>query len=165
MLKNILNIFLFLMMNLLLVSCASQKSIAPFIAADVNPELNSSQPVQKIDNPIAEKQIAVSLAQSADREKELKPVKEAGFALEQTTVSKAEPVPENAACCQELLTAPKDFPCISCEKVSRTLELAPKSTGITAEPLSHLVFFFINRSEISFFDSDDVLLAIFTIIL
>ena len=97
MLKNILNIFLFLMMNLLLVSCASQKSIAPFIAADVNPELNSSQPVQKIDNPIAEKQIAVSLAQSADREKELKPVKEAGFALEQTTVSKAEPVPENVS--------------------------------------------------------------------
>ena len=97
MLKNILNKFSFLMMSLLLVCCASQKSIAPFNAADVNPELNSSRPVQKIDNPIAEKQIAVPLAQSAEIEKGVKPVKEAGFALEQTTVSKTEPVPENVS--------------------------------------------------------------------
>jgi outer membrane protein OmpA-like peptidoglycan-associated protein len=97
MLKNILKMFSFLMMSLLLVSCASQKSIAPFNAADVNPELNSSQPVQKIDNPTAEKQIAVPLAQSVEIEKEVKPVKEAGEAQEQTTVSKAEPVPENVS--------------------------------------------------------------------
>ncbi len=97
MLKNILRMFSFMMMSLLLVSCAFQKTIAPFNAADVNPELNSSQPVQKIDKLIAEKQISVSLAQSADREKEVKPIKEAGFATEQTTVSKAEPVPENVS--------------------------------------------------------------------
>ncbi len=40
MLKNILKTFSFFMMSLMFVSCASQKSIASFNAADVNPELN-----------------------------------------------------------------------------------------------------------------------------
>ena len=43
------------MVSLLLVSCASQKSITPLNAADVNPALNSGQPAQKADNLIAEK--------------------------------------------------------------------------------------------------------------
>ena len=76
--RNFLIKFSFLMMSLLLVSCASQKSIAPFNAADVNPELNSSQPAQKIDNLIAEKPIAVPLSQSVEIEKEVKPAKETG---------------------------------------------------------------------------------------
>lgn len=97
MLKNILKMFLYLMMSLLLVSCASRKFIAPFNAGDVNPELNSSQPFQKIDNPIAEKQIAVPFAQSVEIEKEVKPIKETGKALEQTPFSKAEPVQENVS--------------------------------------------------------------------
>jgi len=63
MLNNFLKKFLSLMISLLLVSCASQKSIAPFNAADVNPELNSAQPAQKIDNSVTEKQIAVSKAE------------------------------------------------------------------------------------------------------
>ena len=51
------------MISLLLVGCASQKSIAPFNTADVHPELGSSRPAQKIDNPVTEKQIAVSKAE------------------------------------------------------------------------------------------------------
>ena len=74
MLRNFLRKFSFLMVSLLLVSCASQKSMPPFNAADVNPELNSSQPIQ-----------------------EVKPVKETGEALEQTTVYNAEPLPENVS--------------------------------------------------------------------
>jgi outer membrane protein OmpA-like peptidoglycan-associated protein len=94
---NFLRFFLFLMVSLLLVSCASQKSVTPFNATDVNSELNSGRPIQKVDNPIAEKPIAVPLIQSVEAEKEVKPVKEAGSAIEQTPVSKAESVPENAA--------------------------------------------------------------------
>jgi len=97
MINNLLKKFLFLMISLLLVSCAFQKSIVSFNAADVNPELNSSQPVQKINNPIAEKQIAVPLAQSVEIEKEVKPVKETGKALEQTPISKVGSVPENVS--------------------------------------------------------------------
>ena len=76
----------------MLVSCAFQKSIAPFNAADVNPVFNSGQPVRKADNPIAANQ-----AQPVEVEKEVQPVKEAGFALEQTTVSKAEPMQEKTS--------------------------------------------------------------------
>lgn len=90
MLKNSLKMFSFFMMSLMIVSCASQKSMAPFNATDVNPELNSSRPAQKIDKPIA-----ASPSQPVEVQKEVKPVKEAGFALEQTPVSKDEPVPEN----------------------------------------------------------------------
>jgi outer membrane protein OmpA-like peptidoglycan-associated protein len=79
MLRNFLKNFSFLMVSLLLVSCASQKSITPTKAANVNPELNSGQPTQ------------------VEVEKEMKPVKETGEALEQTPVSKAEPVPENVS--------------------------------------------------------------------
>jgi outer membrane protein OmpA-like peptidoglycan-associated protein len=84
--------FLSLMMTLLLVSCASQKSIAPSIAADVNPELKSSQPFQKIDNPIA-----AHPSQPVEVPKEVTSVKETASVIEQTTVSKAEPVPENVS--------------------------------------------------------------------
>ena len=95
MLKNFLRKFLFLVVSLLLVSCASQKSITPFNPADVNPELNSAQPDQKVDNLIAETPIAVPLSQPAEVEKEVKPVKETGSAIEQAPASKTEPVPEN----------------------------------------------------------------------
>ncbi len=97
MLRNILKKFSFLMVSLLLVSCASQKSIAPFNAADVNQALNSGQPTQKVDNPIAEKQITVPLSQPVEVEKEVTPVKKTGEALEQATVSKEEPVPEKVS--------------------------------------------------------------------
>jgi outer membrane protein OmpA-like peptidoglycan-associated protein len=97
MLRNFLRKFLFLMVSLLLVSCASQKSITPFNAADVNPELNSGQPTPKVDNLIAEKPIAVPLSQPVEVEKEMKTVKETGEALEQTPASKTEPVPEKVS--------------------------------------------------------------------
>ena len=97
MLRNFLRKFLLLIVSLLLVSCASQKSITPFNAADVHPELNSGQPAQKVDNLIAEKPIAVPLSQPVEVEKEVKPVKETGSAIEQTPVSKAEPVPEKVS--------------------------------------------------------------------
>jgi outer membrane protein OmpA-like peptidoglycan-associated protein len=74
MLRNFLRKYLFLMVSLLLVSCASQKSITPINATDVNPELNSGQPTQ-----------------------EAKAVKETGSAIEQTPASKAQPVPENVS--------------------------------------------------------------------
>ncbi|PKN38097.1 MAG: hypothetical protein CVU62_04355 [Deltaproteobacteria bacterium HGW-Deltaproteobacteria-2] len=92
MLRNILKMVSSLMMSLLLVSCASQKSIAPFNATDVNPELNSSQPAQKIDNPIA-----ASPSQPVKVSKEAMPVNEPGSAIEQTIVSKTEPVPEDVS--------------------------------------------------------------------
>jgi outer membrane protein OmpA-like peptidoglycan-associated protein len=97
MIRNILRKVSFLMVSLLLVGCASQKSITRFNAADVNPELNSGQPTQKVDNLIAEKPIAVPLSQSVEVEKEVKPVKEAGSVIELTQVSKAEPVPEKVS--------------------------------------------------------------------
>ena len=50
MLRNILRKFSFLMVSLLLVGCASQKSITPYNAVDVNPALNSGQPIQQVDN-------------------------------------------------------------------------------------------------------------------
>jgi outer membrane protein OmpA-like peptidoglycan-associated protein len=95
MFKKFLRKFLFLMVSLLLVGCASQKSITPFNAADLTPELNSGQPDQKVDDLIAEKPTAVSLSQPVEVEKEVKPVKETGAAIEQAPMSKAEPVPEN----------------------------------------------------------------------
>ena len=97
MLRNILRRFSFLMVSLLLVSCASQKSITPYNAVDVNPALNSRQPIQKVDNLMAEKSIAAPLSQPTDAEKEVKPVKETGSAIEQTPVSQAEPVPEKVS--------------------------------------------------------------------
>jgi len=97
MLKNFLRKFSFLMVSLLIVSCASQKSITPISAADLNPELNSGQPTQKVDNLITEKPIAVPPSQPVEVEKEVKPVKETGLAIVQTPVSKTEPVPENVS--------------------------------------------------------------------
>ena len=97
MLRNFLRKFSFLMVSLLLVSCASQKSITPFNAADVNPELNSGQPTQKIDNLITEKPIAVPSSQPVEVEKEVKSVKETSSAMEQAPVSKAELVPEKVS--------------------------------------------------------------------
>jgi outer membrane protein OmpA-like peptidoglycan-associated protein len=69
-----LRIFLFMIVSLLLVSCASQKSIAPLNAANVNPESNSSQSARKAE-----------------------PVEETGAALEQTPSSKVEPAPKNVS--------------------------------------------------------------------
>lgn len=63
MFRNFLIKFSFLMVGLLLVSCASQKSVTPFNAADFNPELNSGQPTRKIDNFIAEKPTAAPPSQ------------------------------------------------------------------------------------------------------
>ena len=97
MLRTVSRKFLFLMVSLLLVSCASQKSIAPFNAADVNPELNSSRHIQKVDNLVADKPIEVPLSQTVEVEKEVKPVQETASTIEQTTVSKAEPVPEKVS--------------------------------------------------------------------
>jgi outer membrane protein OmpA-like peptidoglycan-associated protein len=87
--------FLFLMLSLLLVSCAYQKSLAPSNAAKVNPALNSGQPTGNVDTLITEKQSAVSLSQPAYVEKEAAPVKYAGSTVEQVTGSKMEPAPEN----------------------------------------------------------------------
>jgi outer membrane protein OmpA-like peptidoglycan-associated protein len=95
MLRNFLRKFSFLLVSLLLVSCASQKFITPFNSADVNPELNSGQPDQKVDNLIAEKPIAVPLSQPIEVATEVNPVKETGAAIEQSPISKTEPVPEN----------------------------------------------------------------------
>ncbi|MHB9097430.1 MAG: OmpA family protein [Syntrophales bacterium] len=95
--RNILRIFSSLMVSLLIVSCASQKSITPFNVADVNPKFNSGQPAQKVDNLIVEKPMAVPLSQPVEVEKEVKPVKEAGSAIEQAPVSKAERVPEKVS--------------------------------------------------------------------
>jgi len=86
-----------LMVSLLLVSCASQKSIAPFNAADVNPELNSSRHIQKVDNLVADKPIEVPLSQTVEVEKEEKPVQKTASKIEQTPVSKTEPVPEKVS--------------------------------------------------------------------
>ena len=97
MLRNFLRKFSFLMVSLLLVSCASQKSITPFNATDVNPELNSGQPTQKVDNLITEKPIAVPSSQPVEVEKEVKSVKETSSAMEQAPVSKAELVPEKVS--------------------------------------------------------------------
>jgi outer membrane protein OmpA-like peptidoglycan-associated protein len=95
--RNFLIKFSFLMVSILLVSCASQKSIAPLNVTDVNPVLNSSQPAQKANNLIAEKPVAVPLYQTVEAEKGAKPVKETGTAIKQTTVSKAEPLPEKVS--------------------------------------------------------------------
>jgi outer membrane protein OmpA-like peptidoglycan-associated protein len=74
MLRNFLKNFLFLMVSLLLVSCASQKSITPSNAANTNPELNSGQPAQ-----------------------ETKTVKETVSSIEQKQVSETGPVSENVS--------------------------------------------------------------------
>ena len=66
--------FLFLIVSLLFISCASQKSMTPLRSADVTPKLNSGQPTQ-----------------------EVKPVEETGKTIEKTEVSKAEPAPKNVS--------------------------------------------------------------------
>jgi outer membrane protein OmpA-like peptidoglycan-associated protein len=107
MLRKILRKFSFLMVSLLLVGCASQKSIIPssaidvspvtFTSADVGPVSNSGQPTRKADTPIAENRIAVPLSQPVEADKELKHIQEAGSVMEQTPVSKAEPIPEKVS--------------------------------------------------------------------
>lgn len=86
MLKNFLSKFSFLMVSLLLISCASQKALTPINAADINPELNSGRPTQ-----------AVPLSQSVEVAKESTRVKETNTAIEQLPTSKAEAVPEKAS--------------------------------------------------------------------
>jgi outer membrane protein OmpA-like peptidoglycan-associated protein len=95
--RNILKGLSFLLASLLLLGCASQKTITPFNAANVNPELTSEQPTRQVDNLITEKPISVPLSQPVEVEKEVKPVKEAGLPIKQTPVSKAEPVPEKVS--------------------------------------------------------------------
>jgi len=97
MLRNFLRKFSFLLVSLLLVSCASQKSINPFNSADVNPELNSGQPDQKVDNLMPEKPIAVSLSQPVEVKKEAKPIEEVGSTIDQKSVPKEKPVPEKVS--------------------------------------------------------------------
>ena len=97
MLSHFVRKFLFVLVSLLLVSCASQKSITPFNAANVYPELNSGRPDRKVDNLIVEKPIAVPLSQPVEVEKEVKPVKETGSAIDQAPISKAEPLPEKVS--------------------------------------------------------------------
>jgi outer membrane protein OmpA-like peptidoglycan-associated protein len=85
----------FLMASLLLFSCASQESIKPFNAADVNPESNSGKSTQKIDNLLTGKPLAVPLSQPVEVEKEVRPGKETNSAIEPTPVSSADPLPES----------------------------------------------------------------------
>ena len=82
------------MVLLLLFSCASQKSIPPYNTENVNPALNLGQPVQTVDNLMAEKPIAVPLSQTTDAGKEIEFIDEAGAVTVQSPVSIAEPVPE-----------------------------------------------------------------------
>lgn len=96
MLRNILRTFSFLMVSVLLLSCASQKSVTPYHAVDVKPELNSGQPAQKVDNLIDEKPTTVPLSQP-DTEKEVKPVKETSSVIVQTTVSNSKTVTEKVS--------------------------------------------------------------------
>ncbi len=102
MFENIKRKFSFLLVGLLLVSCASQKSITPVSTADVNPELNSALPAREANDPRAEKPAATSLSPSVEVEKEMKPAKETGTAIEPTTVSPVEPLPENVSLALEV---------------------------------------------------------------
>jgi outer membrane protein OmpA-like peptidoglycan-associated protein len=97
MLANFLRKISFLMVSLLLLSCASQKPLTPFNATDVTPELNSGQPTQKVNNIKDEKLTAVPPSQPFEVGKEVKPAKETGSTIEQAPISKAEPVPENVS--------------------------------------------------------------------
>lgn len=94
---NYFRMFSFLMVSLLLVGCASQKSATPLNTTDGNPELNSSRPAEKADNGSAEKPQAVPASQPGGVEKERKPGKETGAATEQASAAKAETVPENVS--------------------------------------------------------------------
>ncbi|MDD5167312.1 MAG: OmpA family protein [Syntrophales bacterium] len=97
MLRNFSGKLSLLMVSLLLVSCASQKSLTPFNTAVASPELISGQPVGKVDNLTTDKPIAVSLSQPVEAEKEVTPAKETGSATDEAPVSKAEPVPEKVS--------------------------------------------------------------------
>jgi len=95
MLSQFLRISFFLMVILLLASCAAQKSITSSNVTTLNSELHSGQPAQKIT--IAEKPAVVPRSESDEVEKEGKPVKETGSTTEQASVSIAEPVPEKVS--------------------------------------------------------------------
>jgi len=75
MLTNYLRKISFLMVTLVLVSCA-HKSFPPSNAAGVNPELNSSQPGLKADNAAGEKPAAAPPPQSVEVKKEVNPAQE-----------------------------------------------------------------------------------------
>ena len=87
MLRNVLRKFSFLMVSLLLVICASQKSITPLNAAEMNEALNSGQPVRKVDNGIAEKPAPVPLSQAVDAEKEAQSTSKAAPGPEKDSVT------------------------------------------------------------------------------
>lgn len=85
----------FLIMSLLLFSCASQESIKPFNATDVNPESNSGKSTQKVDNLLTGNPLTVPLSQPVEVEKEVRPVKETGSTTEPPPVSIAESLPKS----------------------------------------------------------------------
>ncbi|MCK7513975.1 MAG: hypothetical protein MZV70_64815 [Desulfobacterales bacterium] len=89
MLRKSLIKFLFLMVSLLIVNCASQKSITSLNTSDVNPALNSRQPAPMEDNLIAGKPSDVSPVPTVDAEKEVAPIKETGSAIKHATVSQS----------------------------------------------------------------------------
>ena len=82
----------FLIVSLLLASCASQKSATPLNAADAIPAMTSDRPIQRIDPGTAKKPIAVLSSQSGETQKEAGSVKESGLTTKQTPASNAEPV-------------------------------------------------------------------------
>jgi outer membrane protein OmpA-like peptidoglycan-associated protein len=95
MLNNFLSKFSLLMLSLLLISCASQKSSTPFNAPDVNSESNPGQSTQNVDIFKTGKPVAGPLSQPVEVEKEGRPVKETGSALTLTSGSKSDPLPES----------------------------------------------------------------------
>lgn len=97
MLKEFLRKLSFLILSVVLVGCAAQRSVTPLNIADVNPSLNSDRPVPGADGVIAEKPGAALRAKSVEVEKEVKPVKETGKASGETTVSQPESKPEDVS--------------------------------------------------------------------
>jgi len=84
-----------LMASLLLFSCASQESITPLNASDVNLESNPGQSTQKVDNLVTGQPLTVRLSKPVEVEKEVKLAKETGSAIASTPVSSAESLPES----------------------------------------------------------------------
>ncbi len=80
MLTNYFRKISFLMVSLILVSC-THKSLTPFNAIDVNPELNSGQNSRKVDNAIVEKPPAVPLPQAVEVKKEVNPAAQENISI------------------------------------------------------------------------------------
>jgi len=95
MLKELLRQLSFLVLSVVLVGCAAQKPATPLNIADVKTPLNSARPVPGADSVTAEKPLADLRAQAVEAGKEAKPVNKTGKASGETTVSRAEPAPED----------------------------------------------------------------------